>query len=140
MNRMLNLFAIEQLFVALVILCLGLLHVIPSGIILQGNVYYAVQVFVCLFTIVSIPLSLKLMHFKRVKRQVAGNLRCYSSYSYLRMLLLSLSVFMGLIAYFSMGDNSMGWCALLAALSFVFIWPSKGRQEYETAIEEKTEE
>ncbi len=127
-NRILNLHALMQIGVAGLMVVLSETGVTPSGVMAQN---YAFQVVGCVLLLVCVPLALKMMSLERVQRRVKGNLRGYYTYALFRITLLSLPLFWGVMLYYLMMDVSMLYCALIAALSFIFVWPTESRMRHE---------
>ncbi len=134
-NRRLNLLAWCLVGLAVLLLLLGETEVLPLGL-LPTN--YALQIVECLVMLVCVPLALKLMAFRAVRKGLAAQPRLYLRLSVLRLALLALPMIVGVALYFLMLDTSMLYCALISALAFIYIWPSANRQRAE--LEEHNEE
>ena len=129
-NRMLNLLAVIQLATAVIIVILFETGLAPSGTVGPN---YVGQIAVVLTTLLCVPLALKLMAFRRIHQQVEGNLPRYYAYGLMRISLLGVPILLGLLVYYISLDASALYCALIAALAFLFIWPTMDRLERETA-------
>ncbi len=128
-NRNLNLMAWGIATLAVAILCFGEAHCLPLGIIPQS---FSLQALECLLTLLCVPLALKLMATKHAKARLKTHPKAYAPLSALRLALLALPLLLGLLLYYLMMDTSMLYCALIAALAHVYVWPTKRRQAHET--------
>lgn len=133
-HRRLNLLALGLFALAALLFALGETGLFPLGLLPPC---YALQVVVCLATMVAIPVALKWMAFAAVRRRVAGRPTVYACWAAARLLLLGVPMLGAGVAYYLMLDPSMMYCALLLALAFLFVWPSLGRQQRETQTEGK---
>lgn len=133
-NRRLNILALGLFALGLLLFVLGEANVIPIGLLPPC---YAVQVAVSLTTVSAIPVALKWMAFGAIRRRVVANFPAYACWASARLLVLGVPMLGAGLAYYLMLDPSMMYCALLLALAFLFVWPSQGRQERETAAEGK---
>ena len=86
-------------------------------------------------TVVSIPLAMKLMHFETVRRAVKDDEARYRTWSCLRLVILFGSLIYNLLMYYLLGfDVTCGYLALMTVVAFFFVWPSRGKMEYESKL------
>ncbi len=136
MNKRLNALTACVAFLAAALLFLGERNVIPTGIIPQN---YVLQIIECLLTLGCVPLALKFMTFTLVRANVTSSPRRYYPCAVLRILMLAVPLLLGIVLYYVMLDASMFYCALIAALAFLYVWPTKGRLRNETGETDKQE-
>ncbi len=136
-DKRLSVLAIAIVVVAIVLVCLGETEVLPTGIV---PVSYALQATECLLALACMPLALKWMAIKWIRERVAARPHLYFAHSVVRLLMLAVPMSFGIALYFLMNDASMGYCASIAALALVYIWPSEKRRVCEMAIIEEQDE
>lgn len=82
--------------------------------------------------IILLPLALRLMKFKRVKESVAQSEQNYERWALIRIVLLGIPLLYNVLCYYLTGcEPTYGYMALMAAVCFLFIWPSRDKMEYE---------
>jgi len=129
-NRWLNLYALQNVLFSGIIVVLFETNILPVGIL--GPVY-SYQVAGVILTLAFVPIALGIMAIGRVRRAVSGNLRNYLYFGLLRLGMLGFALLFDVTFYYLMLDTSMLYCALIVALSFIFVWPTMNRLERETS-------
>ena len=106
---------------------------LPVGTIaIEETQEYVFSLCSVISTLISIPLALKLMTFKRVHALVQQSEQHYRTWALLRIVLLSVPLIYNTLMYYLLGFNtSCGYMALICVVSFFFIWPSDGKMRYE---------
>lgn len=134
--KILRITYIVSLLTAAIITVLGETGLMPSGVLdLDPQETYIIEIVCALFTIVCIPLAMKLLNFKRVREQVKGNPQRYTAWSIIRISMLQTPLILCLLMYYLMGfDTNCAYLALMVLVAYVFIWPSRGRMEYECEL------
>ena len=96
---------------------------------------YLLEIAGVALTVASIPLAMKLMHFETVRRAIKDNEANYRTWSSVRLILLYASLGYNLLMYYLLGfDVTCGYLALMTVVAFFFVWPSRGRMEYECKL------
>ncbi|MCD8266547.1 MAG: hypothetical protein LUC33_05270 [Prevotellaceae bacterium] len=121
LNLRLNLLSWAVVSASVVLLILGELNWLPNGILPPS---YALQITECLLMLLCVPLALRLTTLKSLRRH-------YPTLATLRIIMLAMPLLLGLALYFLMMDTSMLYCSLIAALAFLYIWPTRRRMLYE---------
>ena len=87
-------------------------------------------------TLVLVPLSLKFMALKPVRRSLLDGGKSSSSgylrWSIFRLVLLCAVMGVNLIFYYLWLSSTFGCCALIGFIASLFCWPSEDRMEQET--------
>ena len=130
---------IAELLLAACIAILFETHLLPSGIFTPSpSQAYTLQIVCLLTTIVVIPLSMKLLHFNRIRTLIHASEQNYATWSTIRLVLLGAVLLMNLIIYYLIGfDTSFAYLALMAVVPFLFIWPSKEKMTYERQLSDE---
>lgn len=104
---------------------------------------YIVGTLIVLLTIALIPLSLNLFRIALVKRirqyALAEALKAYRTWSRVRLGLLALVAFGGIVAYYLTMNNVGGLCALMALTASFFCWPGEKRLMQELDLTDSDE-
>lgn len=115
-----------------------LIIIFETGMLAKGiYAYDSMTNYVCemigiFLTIVCIPLALKLMSFSMIKRMLNQDSGKYFTLSVVRISLLALTLLYNVASYYLLGeDATLGYLALMAVVAFLFIWPSRGKMDYE---------
>ena len=115
-----------------------LIIIFETGMLANGiYAYDSMTNYVCemigiFLTIVCIPLALKLMSFSMVKRMLNQDSGKYFTLCAVRISLLALTLLYNVASYYLLGeDATLGYLALMAVVAFLFIWPSRGKMDYE---------
>ena len=122
--------ALTTAILLIIIFEVGLL---PTG----TRVYDSMSNYTCemigvFLTIISIPVALKLMSLGRIKRLLSDYQDKYFTFSVVRISLLTVPLLYDTAFYYLLGeDATLGYLALMAVVAFLFIWPSRGKMEYE---------
>jgi len=107
-------------------------NLLVGGGPLDPGTLYIVQMAGVLMTIVSIPVALKLMTFSKVRSQVKENEPRYCLWSIIRLGMLSVPLFYNVLMYYFLGfETTFAYLALMCLVPFLFVWPSRGKMEYE---------
>lgn len=86
-----------------------------------------------LLTLALIPLSLKLLSYERVKCEVSADTNAYFKWATCRWAMLSLAIVGNLVVYYVFSTTTAsGYLALLSAVAYLFVWPSRSRMDEET--------
>lgn len=86
-------------------------------------------------TIILLPLSLRLMKFEKVKQYVAESEMNYVRCSVVRIVMLGVPLLYNTLCYYLTGCvPTYAYMALMAAVCFLFIWPSHDRMTYEREL------
>lgn len=125
-------------YVAIPVLLLGLT---ASGLIVEG--YYSEDEFahyvyqlITIGLLFLIPISMRLMVFKRVKEKVTASDSKYMVYAVVRLLMVELVMLQGALGYVFFMESSMLWCFGVGLVSMMYVWPSRRRRLYEQGKEE----
>lgn len=101
---------------------------------------FLIQTFLILLTICVIPVSLKLLNWKPVRKriQVAGadRMPVYLRWSALRCALLGLFLILNLLVYYAALEKANALCAVILLLAYLFCWPSANKIKSETEVAE----
>lgn len=106
-----------------------------------GDVYatYLAETATILLTAVLVPLSLKLFSWVLTRKidaaAITDALRLYALWSGVRLVLLALPVWAGLLTYYIMWSNKGVLCALIALTASLFCLPGKDRLRKELQID-----
>lgn len=126
----------ELLTAALIVL------IFESGLLPAGElahdaqaIYLAEMAGVCL-TIISIPLAMKFMKFTAVRKALTARPQSYTTYSLLRLMILSVPLLVNTLFYYMTGfDATLGYLAIIMLIPYLFVWPSRARWEDECPTE-----
>lgn len=111
------------------ILIVGLFErdVFPSGFASNEGVAYFLNLAVIVLTLAGMYVALKLFQFPFVRRRIERAFRTdgpVRKLNYLRMALMAFVLYSDIIVYYATLSSQGGFCALIAALAFVFCFPS----------------
>ncbi|MBP5770188.1 MAG: hypothetical protein J6W75_02360 [Bacteroidaceae bacterium] len=102
---------------------------------------YTLEILGVALGIICIPLALKLMHFTYIRKDVQGNPQKYLVWSFVRIGLLETSLLYNLLMYYLLEfDVTCGYLALMSAVAFLFVWPSRGRMDNECQLSYEQDE
>lgn len=91
-----------------------------------------------LLTIACIPLALKLFSIRRIKeRLMTEGASALRPYGMIRLILLTVPMFINTLLYYFFMSPSFAYMALLLLLSLAFVVPTKGRCEKEIGYGEE---
>lgn len=110
---------------------------LPAGLLAHDTqaIYLAEMAGVCL-TIISIPLALKFMKFKAIRRALSSNPQHYTTFCLLRLWMLTVPLWTNILLYYMTGfDTTLGYLAIMMLIPYFFVWPSRGREEDECPTE-----
>lgn len=86
-------------------------------------------------TIVLLPTALRLMKFQRVKQEIEKSEMNYLRWSIKRLVMLSLPLHYNILCYYFLGcEPTFVYMALMCAVAHIFVWPTRGRMEYEREL------
>ncbi|MDR1004934.1 MAG: hypothetical protein LBL97_08065 [Prevotellaceae bacterium] len=104
------------------------------------SIYYG-ETLVILLTAGCVPVSLKLFAWVMKKRiaqvTIAEALRLYNGWSTVRLLLLALPLYAGLLLYYLMMSNQCVLCAAIALTASLFCVPGEARLRKELNIDKE---
>lgn len=102
--------------------------------------FFFFQTFLVLLTICLIPVSLKLLHWKPVRKQIleAGErrLQVYLLWSAVRCASLGIFLILNLFVYYGTLEKANALCALILLFAYLFCWPSANKMKAETEVGE----
>lgn len=91
--------------------------------------------------LVLLPLALRLMKFAAVKKSVAQSEANYLRWSMIRIYVLGIPLLYNLVCYYLTGcETTFVYMALMTAVCFLFIWPSRDRMADERELQYSQEE
>lgn len=106
---------------------------LPTAIGMDEQVIFVWQVFLEMFTIVFIPLSLKLFSFKRIRRKLLqGKAASLLPWGTARINMLCVPMLVNTIMYYQTLSPAFGYMAIILLLCLFFIYPSMSRCYAET--------
>lgn len=124
-------------FLIVVLFECGLLNSIKGSLSGRKQMEFIFLTAMEIITLLSIPLSLKLLRFKPIRKKIEADKRKYTSYAILRMQILILPmIFNTLLYYFFHPLPTFGYMAIIQLICLCFITPSRSRIEEETEEEE----
>ena len=129
----LRLFFLSELLAPAILAAIFESDKLPAGATAIDEVQeYTFSMFSVVFTLISVPLALKLMTFKRVRVQVQKSEQNYRTWAIMRIALLGVPLIYNTLMYYILGFNTTcGYLGLICAVAFFFIWPSDGKMRYE---------
>ncbi len=93
---------------------------------------YVFEIVCVCVTLVFIPVALKLMTFKGIRQRVVHSERQYELWSMVRLAMLETPLLLNLSNYYLLDlDTTCGNLALMTAVTFLFVWPTRERMEDE---------
>lgn len=131
----------EFLTIALIIVLFET-NVIEPGMLAGDDLAnYWMSIVGVAMVIVTIPLALRLMKNKRIKESVAKSEENYLRWSLIRIALLEAPLIYNILCYYLLGcEPTFGYMALMTAVAFIFVWPSKDKMAYEREVEYSQDE
>lgn len=107
--------------------------VAPTNLAGDATLVYVIMVIMELFTIVVIPVALKMFRFKWVHRKlVSGKATALLPWGTLRLNMLCLPMLINTFMYYQTMSPAFGYMAIILFLCLFFIYPSIGRCGEET--------
>ena len=95
---------------------------------------YVLNIVGVALTLALLPLGLKVFTLSLPRRQGAASVGGYVRWAVVRLTLLSVPLYFNILAFYLLDRYATcGWMALMAAVMFMFVWPSDGRMRYERA-------
>jgi len=105
---------------------------------------YLLETLLILMTAVCVPVSLKLFSWILVRKidmmSISDALQAYLKANHLRLLLLAIPVYAGIVIYYLMMSSSAILCALIALTASLFCVPSEKRLRNELHLQRTKEE
>ena len=142
---MIKLLRITYCGALLIAACIAMIF--ETGLLTEGDLAtnevlnYWLSLVVVSMIIILLPLALRLMKFEAVKRPVAQSEENYVRWSLIRISMLSAPLLYNLICYYLTGCTpTFVYMALMAAVCFLFIWPSRDRMTNERELQYSQEE
>lgn len=127
---------ISNLAATLVIaICFETLLIEPGAWVGNDLLNYWMGIIGVAMILLFIPLALKLMKFRKVKKAVTASEQAYQQWSVIRLGLLSAPLVFNVLAYYIFGcEPSFGYMALMVVVAHLFVWPSRDRMIYEREL------
>lgn len=101
-----------------------------------GSTEYVLEAAGIMLVIGLVPMALKLLSLKWVRRQVSNDRpgweRSYRRWSEVRLALLAVPLLWNLSVYYQLMSTTCSGCAAMVGIALLFCWPSVGRMEQET--------
>lgn len=95
-----------------------------------------------IYLVISIPLALRM--FNTVVKKLSGTemnsnekIKKYAQYSFLRLIVIAISLFVGIVLYYVFDSFSMMYCAGIAAIALVFCKPSENKITVDLGFKEQ---
>ena len=103
---------------------------------------YWVNIIGVALTLALLPLALRLMKIPYIRRDIkATGDAAYTKWAIIRLTLLATPLHFNLIVYYLLGcEPTSGYLALIAAVAFIFVWPSRDKMLYEMDVDYVQEE
>ncbi len=112
-------------FVGIVIIIAGETAIIPTGSITNESMRYMLSLFAIICTLGGAYVALKFFHFSYVRRRLMKKCNQLRTLHFIRVTLLAAISWGDLVIYYATLSSQGGFCAIIAALAFVFCYPSK---------------
>lgn len=126
-----------MIFSALIAVCVVIVvffenELLPCGIMHEQDksLEFVLATAMELWTICSIPLTLKLFHFKRIKQRIDTPQKLLH-WGLLRLMMLGLPMIINTLLYYVFMNVAFGYLAIIIFLCLFFIVPTKERCESE---------
>lgn len=118
-------------------------NMVEPGVLVgaSGNGEFLVTILMELLTLASVPLALKLFHFRRIRRDLV--IRKESSllrWGFIRLSMLSVLLVANTLLYYIYMCTAFGYMALIIVICLPFVYPSMDRCLTETEEEPEAEE
>lgn len=117
-----------------IIIILGELDIIPNGILANDKqVEFVIMSMMEIFTIIAIPVALKLFKFKAIANKLTSDtLLHFERWGIVRLCLLNVPMVINLVCYYLFVGAGFGYLAIILFLSLFFVYPSLSRCYNET--------
>ncbi|MBQ2553587.1 MAG: hypothetical protein II562_00620 [Prevotella sp.] len=132
------------LFTIFMVLTWGLVILCECGVITTGakaddvNFNFISATVMELLTLCTIPLVLRLFHFRAVKAQLASHhTKALAKWGTIRMMLLGIVTLANAVLYYLTMNAAFGYLGIISMLCFFFIFPSLTRCMNEAGIDEE---
>ena len=123
-------------FLLVVVFECGLLNDLKASLTGRKQLEFIFLTAMEIITLLTIPLSLKLLKLKVIRKKIIADKRKYTTYSILRMQILILPmIFNILLYYFFHPLPTFGYMAIIQLICLCFITPTASRIENELADE-----
>lgn len=117
---------------ALVALAYELGFATVGALDIPPHVHYVFEIAAVCLTLVFIPLALKFFTIRGIRQRIVRSERQYEALSMVRIAMLATPLHFNLSHYYLLDlDTTCGYLALMTAVTFLFIWPSRDRMEDE---------
>ena len=99
---------------------------------IPAQMHFVFEIVAVCITLLIIPFSLKLLTIRNIRQRIIRSKRQYEQWSMVRIALLATPLHLNLSQYYLLDlDTTCGYLALMTAVTFLFIWPSRERMEDE---------
>lgn len=106
-----------------------------GSLILDGSWGYLVRSASILLTLCCIPMALKLLRLKVVKKSLLPfntiSTRNYLRWCEVRLSLLAVPLYLNLALYYATMETMGAYCSLILTISLIFCWPSADKVDAE---------
>lgn len=133
---------LRGLFCVIVITALALVVIFETSMAEGGQVAendvakYWMGIGGVAMVLAGVPLAMRMMRFEAVRRSIAASPTGYLRWSILRLALLYVPLTFNVLAYYMTGcEATYAYLALIVAVAMLFVWPSRGKAEYECQTE-----
>lgn len=125
-----------HLLTAVLLVAIFELQLLPTGMLAHdAATTYAMEMAGVVLTIISIPVALKMLNFPKFRALLKQQPERYTSFSLIRLSILGAPLLYDTLAYYFTGlDATLGYLGLMVVVAFLFVWPSRGKMEYECDI------
>ena len=132
--KALKIIFLAQLIITLIIVLLHEASMMPVGWLPPHTTLEFVLLTVMeLFTIVLIPLALRLFKFKRIGKELAEKKEhALRKWGIVRISMLAIPMQINTLFYYMFMSTTFGYLAIILFLCMVFIYPSKDKCYFET--------
>ena len=119
---------------ALLVVVLFETNVLTEGVwTVDKQKEYFAAVSVELFTLIAVPLALRMFRFSSIRRRLyEGKASALSFWGTLRILILALPMVLSLVFYYLFMNASFAYIAIILLISMLFVYPSLERCVSET--------
>lgn len=125
----------------------GIAAIFETGMLPEGGLgtddvlIYCLSLVGVAMVLILLPLSLRLMKFEAIKKAVAQSEANYLRWSMIRIYVLGIPLLYNLVCYYLTGcETTFVYMALMTAVCFLFIWPSRDKMADERELQYPQEE
>lgn len=117
---------IASVGIAVVVAALYELDILPSGVLAdRPQDEFLCTIAMELFTIVFIPIALRLFKTKDVDRRLdEGDIKTFKTWSIVRILMITVPLLMNTLLYYIFMNTAFGYMALILLICLPFIYPA----------------